>query len=181
MLIIPSEIVSLLTTSLFIWCKKNRTKLKGNSCIKTTYLDGGLRMLNMEVLAKSWKLAWISRLLPTDMLSRKENWKAILFHCFSEYGGLNFLLHFNYNIKFLNQIDSPPFYKQILSYFLELKSLYKNDIRQEMTQIWIGNRLMFLKKMFKLGIVSIQDILSENGKFFPFKNSHKHTKQSATS
>ena len=45
----------------------------------------------MEVLAKSLKLAWISRFLSTDVLSRKEIWKAIPYHFFRENGGLNIL------------------------------------------------------------------------------------------
>ena len=35
----------------------------------------------MEVMAKSLKLAWISRFLLTDVLSRKI-WKAITYHFF---------------------------------------------------------------------------------------------------
>ena len=44
------------------------------------YVDGGLRVPNMEVMANSLNLAWISRFLSTDALSRKETWKAIPFH-----------------------------------------------------------------------------------------------------
>ena len=104
------------------------------------------------------------------MLSRKEIWKAIPDHFFREYGGLNFLLRCNYDKKFFNQIDLPPFYQQILGYFLELKTLYESDIGQEMIlfnnkEILVGNRPFFLKDWF----VSIQDILSENGKFLSFQ------------
>ena len=123
MLVTPSEIVPSVTTSLF------------------DYVDGGLRVPHLEVTAKSLKLAWIS----TDVLSRKENWKAIPF----QYGGLNFLLRCNYDKKFFNQIDLPPFYQQILWYFLELKTLYESDIGQEMIlfynkEILVGNRPFFL-------------------------------------
>ena len=41
-------------------------------------------MPNIEVMAKSLKLAWISRFLSTDVLSRKENWKAIPYQFFLE-------------------------------------------------------------------------------------------------
>ena len=91
MLVTPSEIVSSVTTSLFdfIWCKKpDKTK---RQVMYQDYVDGGLRVPNMEVMAKSLKLAWISRFLSIDVLSRKENWKAIPYHFFREYGGLNFL------------------------------------------------------------------------------------------
>ena len=138
------------------------------------FVDGGLRVPNMEVMAKSLKLAWISRFLSTDVLSRKENWKAIPYHFFKEYGGLNFLLRCNYDKKFLNQIDLPPFYQQVLWYFLELKTLYESDFGQDMIlfnnkEILVGNRPFFLKDWFDSGVVSIQDILSGNGKFLSFQ------------
>ena len=174
MLVTPLEVVSSVTTSLFdfIWCKKP-DKIK-RQVMYQDYVDGGLRVPNMEVMAKSLKLAWISRFLSTDVLSRKENWKAIPYHFFREYGGLNFLLRCNYDKKFFNQIDFPPFYQQILWYFLELKTLYESDIGQEMIlfnnkEILVGNRPFFLKDWFDLGIVSIQDILRDNGKFLSFQ------------
>lgn len=84
MLVTPSEVVSSVTTSLFdfIWCKKP-DKIR-RQVMYQDYVDGGLRVPNMEVMAKSLKLAWISRFLSTDVLSRKENWKAIPYHFFLE-------------------------------------------------------------------------------------------------
>jgi len=78
MLVIPSETVSSVTTSLFdfIWCKKP-DKFK-RQVMYQDYVDGGLRVPNMEATAKSLKLAWISRFLSTDVLSRK----AITYHFF---------------------------------------------------------------------------------------------------
>ena len=121
MLVTPSKIVSCVTTSLFdfIWCKKPDNIKR--QVMYQDYVDGGLRVPHMEVMAKSLKLAWISRFLLTDVLSRKENWKAIPYHFFREYGGLNFLLRCNYDKKFINQIDLPPFYQQILGYFQNLR------------------------------------------------------------
>ena len=62
----------------------------------------------------------------------------------------------------------------MLWYFLGLKSLYESDNGQEMIlfnnkEILVGNRPIFLKSWFEEGIVSIQDILSENGKFLSFQ------------
>ena len=57
-------------------------------------------------------------------MSRMENWKLIPDHCFKNYGGLNFLLRCNYDKKLLTQMKISLFYKQILTYFLELKTLY---------------------------------------------------------
>ena len=84
MLVTPPEIVSSVTTSLFdfIWCKKP-DKIK-RQVMYQDYADGGLRVSNMEVMAKSLKLVWISRFLSTDVLSRKEVWKAIPYNFFRE-------------------------------------------------------------------------------------------------
>jgi len=53
MLVTPSEIVSSVTTSLFdfIWCKKP-DKIK-RQVMYQDYVDGGLCVPNMEVMAKS--------------------------------------------------------------------------------------------------------------------------------
>ena len=86
------------------------------------FIDGGMRVPNMEVMAKSLKLAWISRFLTIDMLSRKKNWKAIPDYFLRKYGGLNFLLRCNDDKKFINQADIPVFYKQLLLYFFRTQN-----------------------------------------------------------
>ena len=93
---------------------------------------------------------------------------------FREYSGLSFLLRCNYDKKIFNHIDLPPFYQQILRYFLELNTFYESDIGQEMIllnnkEILVGNRPFFLKDWFDSGVVSIQDILREYGKFLSFQ------------
>ena len=67
---------------------------------------------------KSLCLAWISRILSdTDDL-----WKAIPNYFLSEYGGLSFLLRCNYNLASINN-SLPIFYRELLQYFKELKSV----------------------------------------------------------
>ena len=46
--------------------------------------------------------------------------------------GLYFLLHCNFDENFLKSIEMPSFYKQILSFFLELKSIYDMSGDQEL-------------------------------------------------
>ena len=112
------------------------------------FIDGGLRVPNMEVMAKSLKLAWISRFLTVDMLSRKENWKAIPEYFLRKYGGLNFLLRCNYDKKFINQADIPVFYKQLLLYFLELKNLYGYCNGQELIPCLTTKRSVLKTKSY---------------------------------
>ena len=75
--------------------------------------------------------------------------------------------------KLINQIDIPAFYKQLLLYFLELKNLYGYSNGQEFIlfnnkEIRIENKTIFLKSWFENEILTIQDILNENGKFLSF-------------
>ena len=89
------------------------------------YDQGGLSAPSIDVLEKSLKLAWISRLLADEKICR-ESWKTIPNYIFEKYGGLNFILRCNYDKKFLEQIDLPQFYKLILRHFLELKESFPN-------------------------------------------------------
>ena len=77
------------------------------------YDKGGLRAPSIDVMAKSLNLAWISRLLSEERIS-KESWKVIPSYLLDKFGGLNFLLRCNYDKKFLAQIKVPQFYKSIL-------------------------------------------------------------------
>ena len=84
-------------------------------------------------------------------------------------------------IKIFQSDRFTPFYQQILWYFLKLKTLYESGIGQEMIlfnnkEILVWNKPFFLKDWFDSWIVSIQDILSENGKclfFQEFQQIHK--------
>lgn len=87
------------------------------------YDQGGRRAPSKDALAKSLKLAWISRLLAGEQ-KHSESWKAIPNYIFGKYGGLSFILWCNYDKKFLEQIEIPLFYKSILQYFWELKGTW---------------------------------------------------------
>ena len=75
-------------------------------------------MVDIELTIKSLRLARIKRLLFRDNC----NWKVVPDHFFNRYGGLNFLLRCNYDVKHLTHI--PTFYKDILIAFDEIKTLY---------------------------------------------------------
>ena len=82
--------------------------------------NGGINFINFATMLKSLRLAWIifSRILSdTDDL-----WKAIPNYFLSEYGGLSFLLRCIYNLASINN-SLPIFYRELLQYFKELKSV----------------------------------------------------------
>ena len=103
------------------------------------YSKGGLRAPNIEILFKSLNLAWISRLLTIDPHS-SEIWKSIPNHFFEKFGGLSFLLRCNYDKKLLERSELPLFYRQILSNFLELKTLYRSNHLSDLIVQQQGNK-----------------------------------------
>jgi len=67
----------------------------------------------------------------------------------------------------------PSFYKQILSFFLELKSIYDTNGDQELIlfnnkEIQIGGKTVFYQDWFEQGVYSICDILNSNGMYLSF-------------
>ena len=82
-------------------------------------------MIDIEIIVKAFKLAWISRLLSLG----RQNWKIVPDYYFRKLGGLSFLLRCNYDPKHL--ISLPSFIRSILVYFNELKSLYGVDEVQD--------------------------------------------------
>ena len=74
------------------------------------YSHVGLRSPNIELMSKSIKLAWISRLLKKEQ-PWEQAWKTIPNYYLNKYGGLNFFLKSTYNEKFLRQTNLPHFYK----------------------------------------------------------------------
>ena len=120
-------------------------------------------------MAKSLRLAWISRLLSNDE-EWSQVWKAIPNHFFDMYGGLNFLLRCNYDSRFLKQTGMPQFYQVMLQCFHELKSSYETDLGQDLVlfnnkEILIDRKTFFYKSWFQKGIFRVHDLLTNNGAF----------------
>ena len=73
-------------------------------------------MTDMGLMFKSFKLAWIPRILSAG----KKNWCTVPDHHFRKMGGLNFLLRCNYNVNYFDKFRA--FYKTILESFSENSS-----------------------------------------------------------
>ena len=87
-------------------------------------------------------------------------------------GGLNFLLRYNYDTKYLKHL--PIFHRNILEYFRDLKSLYGSNQAQDIIlfnniDILVGETPVYISECFKKGIVSIRDLLSDDGNFLTFQ------------
>ena len=118
---VPNYVTSTVKKRLsgFLW-KNKRDKIKRVGLYQN-YDKGGLRMPDLECMIKALRMAWIPRLLKEG----HQNWKTVPDHFFKRYGDLEFILSCNYNVKFFENL--PNFYKDILLYFSELKTLYNRD------------------------------------------------------
>ena len=126
-------------------------------------------MPDLECMIKALRMAWIPRLLKEG----NQNWKSVPDHFFKRYGGLEFIFSCNYNVKFFENL--PNFYKDILLYFSELKTLYNHDnmcktILFNNKDILIGGKPFFNKEWFSRRIISITDLLDAEGRFLSFND-----------
>ena len=173
MLDIPNNYASAIQSLLFQFLWKNKPDKIKRQVLYQDYGDGGLRVTNVEIMFKSLRLAWIQRLLKNDE-EEDDTWSAISKFYFNKYGGLNFLLRSNYDKKFLKDSDIPSFYKDILSYFLDLKSLYNSKDEQEMIlfnnkEILIDGRTFFYHDWVEKGVFTLHDVIDASDNSLPFE------------
>ena len=166
---VPNEIIYTIKNKIFgfLW-KTKKDNIKRES-IYQHYDKGGIRVTDVDNYNNKSRLAWISRLLNPDSL----NWKSIPDYFFKKLGGLNFLLRCNCDTKYLDH-KLPAFYKDIISYFSELKSQYKYEQGQEIIlfnteAILNGGKPFLIPEWFSKGIICIKDLLKENGKLLSFQ------------
>ena len=115
---VPNDIAGNIKRRLFSFMWKNkRDKIKKEGLYQD-YDNGGLGMTDIETMIEALRLAWIPRLLKNG----QSNWKFASDHFLKSYGGLRFLLPCNCHVKDFENM--PLFYKDILLYFHELKTLY---------------------------------------------------------
>ena len=93
----------------FIWEGKP-AKIKRKTII-SDISQGGLRIMDFEVMNKALKIAWIKRITENVQPA----WKIIPELTAAKYGGLSFLTKCQYDIKHFNLDNLPPFTTRYLS------------------------------------------------------------------
>ena len=135
----PNYVISTAKKRLFSFLWKNKRDKIKRVGLYQNYDKGGLRMPDLECMIKALRTAWIPRLLNEG----HQSWKTVPDHFFKRYGGLELILSCNYNVKFFENL--PNFYKDILLYFSELKTLYNHDNMCE-TILYLFFRKLFFHK-----------------------------------
>ena len=176
LLSVPNAVIKIVQTQLFSLLWKNKKDKIKRAVIYQPLVEGGLNFINFDTMVKSFRLAWISRLLgDTD-----DSWKVIPNFYFSDYGGLQFLLKCNYTSESINTC-LPNFYRELLKYFQEFKNKtnifpYGEFLLWNNKAITIENYSVFWRSWFIRKILYVQDVLNAEGNFLTieeFQNKFK--------
>ena len=152
----PKEIIQELNQLLFKFLWKGTDKATRLSAINE-YKNGGLKMIDLESMIQSLRLAWIKRILGAN----DGTWKSYLRHLLYRFGGL-FLFHCNYDIK-----DIPitsQFYSELLKWWSDFREEFDTE-RDPQNIVWnnkevrINNKPVFYKNFFESGIIYVNDLL----------------------
>ena len=120
---VPQEIATIIKLFKFLW--KNKNDKINREGLYQDRDKGGIRMIDVETMIKALRLAWI----PSLFTPGRKNWKTLPDYYLDRYGGLSFLLRCNCCTKYID--GSSSFYKDILKFFNELKTLYNYDRGQK--------------------------------------------------
>ena len=138
----------------FLW--KGTDKVTRLSAINE-YENGGLKIIDLESMIKSLRLAWIKRTFE----AYDSTWKSYLRHLLNRFGGL-FLFHCNYEVK-----DIPitsQFYSELLKWWSDFREEFDTE-RDRQNIVWnnkeirINNKPVFYKNIFESGIIYVNDLL----------------------
>ena len=112
--IIPKEYIQTFKNIVYEFLWKGKKDLVKRSVLSNDYLEGGLKMTNIDTYIKALQIKWILRLLENS----NENWKIIPQKYFENIGE-NFLI-FNMNLDSFKSLENeltkniPAFNKELL-------------------------------------------------------------------
>ena len=101
----------------FLWKGVDKTT---RLSVINEYEKGGLKMIDLETMIKSLRLAWLKRIFSVNVCA----WKDYIRHQLKHFGGL-VLFHCNYNVK-----DHPipsQFYAEMLQWWAEFRDGFSTE------------------------------------------------------
>ena len=150
----------------FIWEGKP-AKIKRKTIISSIN-QGGLKMMDFDIMNKALKIAWIKRITENTNAA----WKIIPEFATVHYGGLSFLTECQYDIKYLRLDNLPPFYHTLLKYWQEYNTdKFSDDCHIQNKIIWnnscilVNGQPIFYKTMFQAQIFRVKHLLKDNHTF----------------
>ena len=125
-------------------------------------------MIDFEIMERALKIAWIKRITEGGDAS----WKTILNYAVRQFGGVDFLINCDYDVKSLNLEQLPEFYRMLLCYWQEFKlSTDSKEIPVYDQIIWnnrnirLDRKTIFITEWYKKGIIYIHDLLNADFNF----------------
>ena len=182
MILMPANIVKKINSLLFsfLWnCKKDKVKRKA---VCMNYELGGLKMVNLDFLLRSFLLKWVLYYLS----SVNSKWKSIIDGFFCKIGELSYIMNCNCRkidmSNHLKTVKMPNYYKEIILAWIDLKELIESKenktyqschIKNE--QLWFNSnikgfdgKVLFFKRWFDAGIMKIKDLV-KNSEFISLR------------
>ena len=156
LLTMPKGVIKELNQLIFKFLWKGVDKVTRLAVIND-YQKSGLKMIDLETMAKSLRLAWLKRIFGEN----DGTWKNYLHHLLKRFGGL-FVFHCNYNIKDLT--ISSKFYSELLQWWAEFRDEFSTEklwhnVIWNNKDICINNRPVFYKNYFESGFIQVTDLL----------------------
>ena len=146
----------------FIW-KSKCDKVK-RSLVTQSYLDGGLKMVNLNNFIISLKCSWIQRIVQGGQ-SWMSTFKAVfgnITHGFLDFGNLF--------VKQLLDKCSNVFWKDVFeSWFTVMNMQFDYNTKIELTPVWYNSRIMvdkkcvFYREWYRKGVKLVSDFLYDDG------------------
>ena len=152
----------------FLWDgKPDKIKRKN---VKLKVEQGGLGMIDLETFDKALKLTWIRR-----MLNGNSKWKNIILNIYPD---INKITHYGDNfVKTLSYDIDNPFWKNIMSYFVEFQSKNYISTLQDLKatcfqfndDFKIGNAVINIPILKRKNIFFVHQLM-ENNIFMTYEN-----------
>jgi hypothetical protein len=150
----------------FVWNSKP-PKVKMDTLIKQIP-QGGLKLVDFRTQVKALVLNWIGRFFNNS----RAKWAATFNAYFPDFE-VEDLLKSRCSWEGLERLHLPPFYKQMLGYWQEIRSYSSTNTNMQVREefLWFNNHItidgksVFLKEWYKKGIKYVQDLLKDDGSF----------------
>ena len=159
------DIIDNINEKLFRFLWNNKVKIKRNVVIKQ-YLEGGLKMVNLNAFIDALKLTWIRRIFNTD--SKWQDFIKLHIECQKLIG-----CSAQYIKKRIDNIKN-TFWVDVLNSFLKFNDKLKITDEESVIKcpifhnkhIQIDGNTIFYDSWYRNGVRFVNDLLKENGEFY---------------
>ena len=155
----------------FIW---NNSKPKIKHCtLSGSYLDGGLKNINIKAKIISLQCSWIKRLFDDN----SHNWKIIPLGFINKYLGKDFRFHSNLQIDSKYVKTFPKYFKEVITAWSRNLACKPNIPSAILSQfLWfnnfihIDNSSIYFRCFSEKGISFISGLFDSNGRLKPWND-----------